>query len=450
MPFGWKRRQVTDKIVSPSGTLVPVAGVTRSTTGAAGDVTDNLIYANQALRYTRSDLVYMCVNRVAEMAAMQATKLQLFDANSERDIITGWPTKPADEHPFMELWDSPNPWNSTFEFVEKQLITMQLNGNAYWHLDDGEKPVEQNDHQKLVERTKEPVALWAVRPDRLTIKPSATEYIDGYLYELDGSKIMFKPSAMTHFKRYHPLKDYEGLSPIEAANYASSSDLAAQIQNAALFKNGMRLGGVIESDRESVSPDQVRAMREYLKDTYTGDPSKAHQVAFLWQSFKYRDMGMNMRDIEFIEGTKLNRMRIFGIFGVHPAVILSEDVNRSNAEVGEYMTLKYTVAPSLERIAATMTMMINTVYEGGTENIEAHFEGVVPQDEALEAEVADKRARAVKTLIQALGPELGVMESQRQGLLDEKVDHKLIPPRMVPGVGFGVTDFDAADEPTDD
>lgn len=439
MPLGWKRREA--KILSPSGSLVPVSSVARTSAGSSGDVSDSSIYAQQALRYTRSDLVYLCVNRIAEMAAMQATKLTLFDANSDRDPATGWPTEKLEDHPFIELWDSPNPWDSTFEFVEKQLITMQLNGNAYWHLDDGKEPVNQGD-QLLVDRTGEPIAMWAVRPDRLTIKASKDEYIAGYLYELDGNKIMFKPSAMHHFKRYHPLKDYEGLSPIEPANYATVSDLAAQMQNEAMFRNGLRLSGIIESDRDSVSPDQVRAMREYFEDTYQGNPDKAHQVAFLWESFKYRDMGMNMRDAEFIEGSKMNRMRIFGIFGVHPSVVLSEDVNRANAEVGEYMTLKYTVAPQLERIASNMTLMINGVYEDGSEVVEVHFEGVIPQDEALEAEVSKFRAEATEVLIRTLGPVEGIREAKKQGLVSEDVNESAIPNRMLPGVPFGVTDFD--------
>src|SRR3989304_440114 len=108
-------------------------------------------------------------------------------------------------------------------------------------------------------------------------------------------------AAVKHFKRFDPLQDYTGLSPIQAADAAVSSDIAAQLSNRALFKNAMRLSGIVETDRDEVDPEQVKLMKKYLREEYSGDPEKAHQVAFLWSAFKYKEMGMTMRDAEFVE-----------------------------------------------------------------------------------------------------------------------------------------------------
>lgn len=411
----------------------------------SGELEQTEMYSTLAAKYATSDLIYMCVTRLAEMTAMQAHKLRLFNSASPRDPVTDVPEEEVSEHPFLELWRRPNPWQSSFDFLEAHSIMLNLGGNVYWHVDDGQRASAESasgEIKAIIDLTGQPAALWQLRPDRVTIKTDAVEYIKGYVQEINGEKTLFLSRAVRHFKRFHPLQDFTGLSPVVPAQYAALSDVAAQVTNYALFKNSMRLSGIVQSDRDTVDPAQVKLMEDMLLKKYTGDPSKAHQLAFLWSNFKYIELGMNMRDAEFTEGAKLNRMRIFGVFGVHPAVVLSEDINRANAQVGEYMTLKFTVEPMLARLAAGLSPLLNAYADGfgdadavtgkkagalGDPRLEAHFVGVVPQDDTTDAAVSASRASATKALVEALGPEEGVAEAIRQGLISEDVLAENVP-----------------------
>lgn len=441
MPLGYSLRRRL-KVTGPDGTQVPVwTAQSAEEASYSGEINEALLYERQAMRYSRSDLVYMCVQRVAAMCAMLAPNLRIFDSESERDPQTNLPTKIIEDHPFLDLWRRPNPWDSSFEFLEGMAVTLQLAGNVFVHLDDGVAPKPIDNDKLLVDREKPPIAMWLMRPDRVEIKPSATEYIGAYMYTIGGRDIVMKPSAVRHFKRFHPMKDYEGLSPIEAANWASASDIAAQKANWSIFKNSMRLSGIVESDRDEVDPEQMQLMKKHLKENYTGDPEKAHQLLFMWQSFKYKEMGMNPRDAEFIEGSKLNRIKVFGVLGVHPGIILSEDVNLANALIAEHMTVKFTVAPMLERLASDISTVLDMWNKDGKADhkYEAHFVDVVPKDEKSRAEVSVMQAKAAGSLILALGPTQGVEEAQRQGLLSDEVKASGVPLPGLPGMfgGFG-------------
>ena len=414
--------------IKQEGVGMPVWGSAAAQAAEWGAMSDPQLYAVQVERYARSDLVYMCVNKLAEMAAMQ--RLCLFNGDGEKDPITGLPTEMIGEHPFLDLWRRPNPWDSTFEFMEATIISLELTGNAYWHLDDGAKPSKRGG-ETYIEAIGEPVALWNMRPDRVTIQPDKDTYIKYYTYEIAGQKIHIDPSRVVHFKRHHPLRDYEGLSPIEAANYACMTDMEAQKSNWRLFKNAMRLSGIIESDVETVDPDQIGLMKKMLLEEYSGSSEKAHQVAFLWSQFKYKELGMSPRDAEFVEGAKLNRMRIFGIFGVHPSIVLSEDVNLANARVGEYVTKAFTLAPKLTRLSGDITPILAL---WGDEKIEARFTNVVPQDRELEASVTQSKVDAAGKLVQAFGQHEGVLEAQRLGLvsMDVNLDNLVAPAPPTP------------------
>ena len=391
-----------------------------------GEEVDPSVYSRQAERYSRSDLVYMCVSRLASMSAMYARHLHLFDPAGTKDPVSLLPEEEVEGHPFTGVWDRPNAWYSAYDLLECMVISLQLTGNTFIHLDDGKKPGRVGpDNARRVELEGDPIAFWPLRTDRVRIIPDAKEYIKGYMYELNGQKFLFSPESVLHVKKYNPLRDHEGMSPIEAANYASLTDMEAQKANYALFKNSMRLSGIVESERETVDADEVKLMKEYLLKTYTGDGEKAHQVAFLWSQFKYKELGMSMRDAEFVEGQKMSRMRIFGVFGVHPGIVLSEDVNRANAEVGEYMTLKFTVVPMLTQFANAITRVLP--YWKSAPPAEAQFVGVVPADNASEATTALTRAQAAQILIITLGPEQGVREAVRQGLVDDSIDPATVP-----------------------
>lgn len=422
--LGFKLR--SRKAASPI--LVPV-WTSGTTTASMWDEMETIRgYEQMAERYRISDLIYMCINRLASMAGME--RLLLYDPESERDPVSGIPTKIIDDHPFSDLWNQPNAWDSAFEFLRDTVAYLKISGNSYWHLDDGAepKPMDGDAKKRLFEPEGEPVALWTMRPDRVKIKKDKKKWISNYVYEIGGEKNYLPPERVRHFKDFNAKDDYEGMSPMEPANLPSQLDTAGQKSNWAFFHNAMRLSLVFASDMDRVDEDQLDLMEKYLLEKHTGGPEKAHQPYFTWAGFKPVQTSATPKDAEFVNQSKLSRMRIFGIFGIHPAIVLSEDVNLANAQVGEYVTRKFTLQPLLEQIASDITPILS-LWEGeGAPPAEAHFPNVVPQNKEMEGRVADAQAGAAQKLIQALGPEEGVAEAQRKGLLSKDIN----PARVFP------------------
>lgn len=336
-----------------------------------GHVSNPSLYATQAARYTRSELVYACINKISEFGAM--APMRVYERGTTEDAIL--------DHPFLSLIARPNPFLSRFQLLEGTLGFLELTGNAYWYLHP-EKGT--------------PESIWPLRTDRVKPIPDKEKYISHYEYRVGGKKFPLLADRMVHFKRFHPLKDYEGLSPIEAADYSSSTDIAAQRSNWVLFKNRMQPSGVFESEKERVSKAARAGMERQYLEIHTGDPDKAHKPLFLWDGFKWRDAGMTLRDAEFVNGRKMNRAGVFMVYGVPPSIVLSEDSTRTDSEMGEYMFARYTMDPKLARIAQQIDLSVMPYY-GDDE--EVRFVDVVPQDRELIARInADYLDRGVITV----------------------------------------------------
>ena len=367
--------------------------------GAYGEgVPDPSVYVNQANRYITSPAFYAGVNSIAEAGAL--AELHVYDGPGADAAV-------LPEHSFLSLLRRPAPnmeWLSLdrFTLVESILASLAVTGNAYLYLGGRTTPQEP------------PTMLLPLRPDRLVVTPDKTTGVRGYEYRIGYHTWALATADVIHIRRYHPLNDFVGLSQVEPANYALATDFAAQQHNWAVFKHGARLSTVIESEQAHIDPADKLLMEQYWLDTYTGSPDKAHQVAFLWGGFKARDLGMNLRDAEYVEGRKLNRQDILMVLGIHPGLLMAEDVPLANARTAEYLFAKYTLHPLLLRIVYRLNAEVLTLYDP---QHELRLAGVVPRDEVYDAQVAREKATAVKLLIEALGVEAGVVEALQQGLL---------------------------------
>jgi phage portal protein BeeE len=72
-------------------------------------------------------------------------------------------------------------------------------------------------------------------------------YLRGYLYETDwGEKFPVELDQVVHFKRWHPLNQFVGLSPLESLAVVSQGDLAMQKWNTNFFdKNNAKIPGIL-------------------------------------------------------------------------------------------------------------------------------------------------------------------------------------------------------------
>lgn len=203
-----------EAIAQHNGPIWPAAGDTRA----------------QAETYRYSPWVYVAVNRIAEAAAL--VPLRVYHRRGEE--LTG-----VTRHPLEDLLDAPNPHLSRFELFEQTLGMLELTGNAYWFLTG-------DVHGR-------PAQIWPLRPDRVSIVPDPVHKIRGYVYEVDGQRIPLEAVEVVHFKRWHPANDYYGLSALEAARLAISSDRAMAEWNHNTFGQGNGVPAGIVNIKDFVS-----------------------------------------------------------------------------------------------------------------------------------------------------------------------------------------------------
>lgn len=304
------------------------------------NMTDYSLYGNQAKTYALCSWVYICISRIAEAAALVPFKVM---RRGEAEELQEVPN-----HPFEQLLRRPNDKFSQFELLESTFGFLELTGNAYWYLNlVGEVPVE----------------IWPLRPDRVEIVPSDREWIKGYVYHVNGVEVPLGRDEVVHFKRWHPLADYEGLSAIEAAGYAVEGDLQAQKWNVNFFKNNA-VPSAIVGIKEHISDTDYDALVAQWAGQYKG-VERAHKAAFIRGSdVTVTTLGLNQRDMEFLELRRFNKEETFLLFGI-PLGKYSENATQANANVAERTFLNETLWPKLCRVAQKITAEVLPRYGEG-------------------------------------------------------------------------------------
>lgn len=305
----------------------------------------------QARLYYQSPWVYVAVNRIAEAAAL--VPLRVLRRQGERLVE-------VERHPLERLLDAPNPYLSRFELLELTIGYLELTGDAYWFL--------------AGDAAGAPVEIWPLRPDRVSIVPDAARYVRGYVYEVDGARLPLEAAEVIHFRRWHPSSDYYGLSALEVARLAIASDRAMAEWNRATFgqDNGVPAG--IVHIKEFVSDADFERLKREWRQSY-GGPQR--RTAFLrGGDVEWQHIGLNHRDLDFLQGRRAHRDEILSIFGV-PVALLSENATEANAKVAERLFIERTLWPKLVRLAQKLTADLLPFWPG---DCVAQFDDIRPTD----------------------------------------------------------------------
>ena len=128
------------------------------------------------------------------------------------------------KHPLLGLWERPNPQESGTDWRARVAAFRLLSGNSY---------IERVGTNAGV--TKE---LYSLRPDRMRVKAGdRINPIAGYEYTANGVDIQYKPEQILHWKAFHPLNDWYGMSPLEAAARSIDQNNESRAWNVALLQN---------------------------------------------------------------------------------------------------------------------------------------------------------------------------------------------------------------------
>ena len=177
--------------------------------------------------YARNAIVYRAVRLIAE--SIGGLSFILYE--DEKELT---------QHPLIDLMSRPNPRQNGAAFLESVASHLLLAGNAY--IEAVSLPDTGDESASVRE-------LYVLRPDRMQIVPGQDGWPQAYEYTVGGATVRFDQSAplppILQLTLFHPLDDYYGFSPLEAAAIAIDTHNAAAKWNKALLDNAARPSGAL-------------------------------------------------------------------------------------------------------------------------------------------------------------------------------------------------------------
>src|SRR6185295_2991408 len=201
--------------------------------------------------YMKNPVVYRAVRMVTQTAA--SLPLLLYDGATA-----------VDDHPLLALLATPNPHQNGSELLEALCGHLLVSGNAYVEAVEIEGAVRE---------------LYALRLDRMSVVPDASGWPAAFEYSANGRVVRFTQDGegsippVLHLHEFHPLDDYYGFPPLEAAQVSLDVHNAASAWNKALLDNAARPSGALVYKGENganLSEEQFDRLREELTANFSG------------------------------------------------------------------------------------------------------------------------------------------------------------------------------------
>jgi HK97 family phage portal protein len=319
--------------------------------------------------------VYVAVSKVAQSAASVPLRVRRGKSEEEEsEIIT--------EGELPELLLNPNPFQSSFDFIEQHQTSLDLAGETFIYLDRGPSgkgtPVGMYVLPLYDEETMTVIRGKSITPDGV---------IEGYVYNVSGEKEVFLSDEIIHIWYTNPLNPFRGLAPLRAAALSVESDLMAQHYNAAFFTNSAEPRGHYEVQEGNLTEPQRKRFQAIIEARHRGY-KKAHRPLLL-TNVKWVSTQLSPKDAEFLEQRKYSREEIIAIYGVRPVVVgLLEHNPQANAEVQWRDFWTATMQPKMTKLTNSLNNELAPIF-GEDLVIEWDYSKVGPLQENYSQKVID-------------------------------------------------------------
>jgi HK97 family phage portal protein len=287
--------------------------------------------------YHKNVIVYRAVNLITRGAA--SVPWRLYKGRNE-----------VSSHALLDLLHSPSLRQAGSAFIEAVLGYLLLAGNSY---------IESVCYQNGM-----PGELHPLRPDRVKIIPSTTGLPAGYEYAVNGKtrRLAADPikgkSNVLHLKLFNPLHDWYGMSPIEAAACAIDQHNAVASHNLGLLQNGGRPSGAFIIRAPHITPDQREFLAQELRDAYAG-AKNAGKIMVMEGDFEWKDLGLSLKDLDFIEGKNLSAREIAQAYNVPPMLVgIPGDATFANYKEARYHLWEDTILPLLDYLTDELNLWL--------------------------------------------------------------------------------------------
>lgn len=305
--------------------------------------------------YIRNVIAHRAVSLVSEGAAN--VKLRLYEVREGE-------ARRVSVHPALKLLSRPNPFQNGAELFESLYAYRMIAGNAYV--------------QAAGPKEGAPLELYGLRPDRVAViagsngLPAGYRYTQGERYTDFPIDRMSGRSKVLHLKAFHPLNDWYGLSPIEAAAYSIDQHNQSGAWNQALLQNGARPSGALvvkttDQSGDMLSDEQYQRIRQQMDDQFSG-AANAGRPLLLEGGLDWREMSMSPREMDFIEAKNSAARDIALAFGVPPQLLgIPGDNTYSNLAEARLALWEQTILPLVDSMCGALNNWLLVHYGEGLE-----------------------------------------------------------------------------------
>jgi HK97 family phage portal protein len=246
------------------------------------------------------------------------------------------------DHEVLQRLKRPNPMQGWHQFVNYAIGYFLIAGNTYL--------------EQVAPATGPPKELYALRPDRMRVVPGELGFPQGYEYQVGTDKQTFEVEPLTglsdvrHIKTFHPLDDWYGLSPVQAAATGINQFNEAGVWNQNLLLRGASRSGGLELQAQDghfriLDPTEYELLDKRLQEQFTG-PHNAGRPKLFEGGLKWVDMSFSPQDMDWINSKHTSAREICSAFGFPPMLLgIPGDNTYSNYREARQALFENTVMP---------------------------------------------------------------------------------------------------------
>lgn len=217
-------------------------------------------------------------------------------------------------------------------------------------------------------------ALYALRPERVTVEPDANGWPVAYRYRVgehvtrlaadDGGR-----PQIVHVRAFHPADDHYGLGCLDAAAGAIAIHNAATRWNKALLDNAARPSGALvydPGDGAAMAPEQFARLKEEMEAGFAG-AANAGRPMLLEGGLKWQAMSLSPADMDFV-GLKATAAREIALaFGVPPMLLgLPGDAAYANYREAHRALWRQAILPLAAHLLDAIAQGLGAWFPGAT------------------------------------------------------------------------------------
>lgn len=292
--------------------------------------------------YKASTWYYACVAVLASALSSIPLVVQKKQKDGKWEVVP--------DHPLGQLLESPNPFWSGAELLERIVISLYTGGNAVLH-----KVRAGNDVHEL----------WLFGPDKVRPHADAKDFIDFYAL-LDQGKIVGRVEVddVIHIQFPDPAEPRWGMAPHVAMCRAIESDVDAITWQQESFRNRAVPSGAVTFDHD-LSPQQHDDASEMVAADLKGTEN-ARTVLVLGNRAKWSTISHSPVEMDFLNSRGFTREEVCSGAGVPPVMIgIYDKATLNQVKEGRLVLWQDRVIPLCWRVLRPINRQLASEYEEG-------------------------------------------------------------------------------------